>query len=87
MRQKTNTTKYMHINLEYHSVGPVVGTGIPPAPSPAGECASPRNQRGEGRGTYSTECEAMRLYTSCEGVGSPDSDDWRESLVLRLLCD
>jgi len=25
--------------------------------------------------------------SSCEGVGSPNSDDWRKSLELCLLCE
>ncbi len=37
----------VHIYLEYHSVCPLVGIGTP-TPSPASECASPRNQRGVG---------------------------------------
>jgi hypothetical protein len=43
-------------------------------PSPASECA-PRNQKG-GR-AHSPEVE---------GVRSPNSDDWKKSLALCVLC-
>ncbi len=48
-----------------------------PTPSPASDCASPRNQRGGVRGH-------TRLRV--RGWGSPNSDDWRIGLALCLLC-
>ncbi len=50
----------------------LVRTGIP---SPASECA-PRNQRGGG----------MQHSPACEGVGSPNLDDWKKKLsTLSIL--
>ncbi len=81
----TYTTKYVRIYKEYHRVCPLVGIGTPRPPTPfpqasvpmKEECAPPlRNQRGEGH---------TRLRV--KGWGSPNSDDWRKSLALCLLCD
>ncbi len=47
-----------------------------PNPSPASECALPQVQRVGGGHTR------LRL----RGWGSPNSDDWRISLALYLLC-
>ncbi len=46
-----------------------------PTPSPASECVPPGIKEG---------CNT-RLREG-EGVGGPNSDDWRESLALCLLC-
>ncbi len=48
-----------------------------PTPSPTSEYAPPRNKKGVG-GIHT------RL---CVGTVSPNSDDWRKSLALCLLCD
>jgi hypothetical protein len=64
----------VHLYLEYHSVCPLVGIGIP---SPASEFAlSP--EPGGGGGVHTRL--RVRVW------GSPNSDDWRESLALCLLC-
>ncbi len=36
----------VHIYIVYHSVRPLVGTGTPPTPSPASECAPPAELKG-----------------------------------------
>ncbi len=55
----------------------LVGIGTPPPPlSPASVPLDP-NKRG--KGTPATRLRAR-------GWGSPNSDDWRKSLALRLLC-
>jgi hypothetical protein len=69
----------VHIYLEYHSFCPSLELG-PPPPSTASECDSPRAQIGGGGGYTVHTCQRVR------GLGSPNSDDWRESLVLCLLC-
>ncbi len=59
------------------SVCPLVGIGtLPPPPSPASACAPPPGTKGWGGHT--------RLRV--RGWGSPNSDDWRKSLALCLLC-
>ncbi len=60
--------------LEYHSVCPFVRIGSA-HPPPASECVPPFNLRG---GQHSP---------AGEGMGGPNSDDWRESLALCLLYD
>jgi hypothetical protein len=62
----------VHIYLEYHSVCSLVRIGTTPTPSPAGECAPHRNQKGG---------------DTLGEVGGPNSDDWRKSLALYLLCE
>ncbi len=52
-------------NLEYHSVCPLVRIGTP-TPAPASEWAPHLNQ-GEGNSPAG------------EGVGGPNSDDWRKA--------
>ncbi len=47
----------------------------PTAPSPASECVLP---------TWTQRVEQQSL--AAEGVGGPNSDDWTESLSLRILC-
>ncbi len=68
----------VHIYKEYHSVCPLVGTvPLPSHPlSYQRVCTSPRNQRVGGE----AHSPAVR------GWGSPNSDDWRKSLALCLLC-
>jgi hypothetical protein len=61
-----------HIYLEYHSICPLVEI-VPP--SPASECAPPTESKG-----------GDTLACGERGAGSPNSDDWRESLVICLLC-
>jgi hypothetical protein len=64
------------IYKEHHSVCPFVGIGtLPPLLSPA-SVPLPPVQRGGGH---------ARLRVG--GWGSPNSDDWRKSLALCLLCD
>ncbi len=65
------TTKYIDIYLECHIVCPLVRIGTP-IPSPASECVPP----GTKGGTHSS---------AGEGVGGPNSDDWRTSLALCIL--
>ncbi len=66
----------VHIYKEYHSVCPLVGIGTLPPPSHASECAPPPQAKGG------------RAHSPAgEGWGSPNSDDWRKSLALCLLCD
>ncbi len=65
------------IYLEYHSVCPLVGIGTPPPlPLPLTSVLSPRTIRGDG----------VHPRLRVRGWGSPNSDDWRESLALCLLC-
>ncbi len=66
--ERSQCTKCLY--LEYHSVCPSLELG-PPTPFPGSECAYPLNQR---RG------EHTRLRV--REWGSPNADDWRESLVL-----
>ncbi len=63
------------ISIEHHSVCPLVGIGNPPTPIPQASVPYPRTK---GWGAHSP---------AAEGVwGSPNSDDWRKSLALCLLC-
>ncbi len=67
------------IYKEHHSVCPLVGIGTPPTPFPQASVPSPPptpDQRVGGGGTR------LRLRR----WGSPNSDDWRKSLALCLLC-
>ncbi len=72
-------TKYIYrYHLENHSVCPLVGIG-PPHPLSRKRLRSPPppNQRGGG---------GVHTCLRPRGWGSPSSDDWRERLVLCLLC-
>ncbi len=63
---------------EYHSACPLLGIGTLPTPlSPASVPLSPSPRTGGGGGH-------TRLWM--RGWGSPNSDDWKESLSLCLLC-
>ncbi len=66
----------VHIYLEYHSFCLLVGIGTPHTLSRKG-VSPPQYQRGGGGGKHSP---------ACEGVGSPNLDDQRESSALCLLC-
>ena len=63
------------IYIEHHSVCPLVGIGTPPPLLPQASVPSPADQRVGGH-------TRLRL----KGWGSPNSDDWRKSLALCLLC-
>ncbi len=66
----------VHIPIE-HSVCRLVRIGTPaPTPSLARECAPPPPQL-KGEATHSP---------AVDGVGGPNSDDWRKSLGLCLPC-
>ncbi len=62
----------VHIYLEYHSVCSLVRTWTPLSRKRV--CPSPREGRG---GIHSP---------AGKGVGGPNSDDWRKSLALCVLC-
>jgi hypothetical protein len=62
--------------LEYQSVCPFVRIG-PPSPSPESECVLPPPKPKGGGGRHSL---------GGEGENVANSDDWRESLVLCILC-
>ncbi len=66
----------VHIFIEYHSVCPLVGIGTLPPPLSSASAPLPPEPKG-GRHT--------RLRV--RGWGSPNSDDWRKSLALCLLCE
>ncbi len=51
---------------------------VSPTPSLTSECAPPPGTRGGGGVAYSP---------AGEGLGSPNSDDWRKSFALCLLCE
>jgi hypothetical protein len=68
------STKYVHIYLEYHSVCPLVEIGTPHPLSH--ECAPPPPPT-KGGGHTRLRVREWR---------SPNSDDWRKSLALCLLC-
>ncbi len=53
----------------------LVGIGTPPTPLPQASVPFPPDQRVGGQ-------TSLRL----RGRGSPNSDDWRKSLALCLLC-
>ncbi len=63
------------IYTEHHSVCPFVGIGTPPTTLPQASVPSPPPKGGGGN---------TRLWLW--GWGSPNSDDWRKSLALCLLC-
>ncbi len=70
--------RYIHkvlIFIEHHSVSPLVGIGTPPPLQPQASVPSPPDQWVGGH-------TRLRL----KGWGSPNSDDWRKSLALCLLC-
>ncbi len=69
-------TKYLYMYMEYHSVCPRVGIGIPQTPSECVPIPAEPKLRGGGK-AHSPEGE---------GVGSPNSNDWRKSVALCLLC-
>ncbi len=48
-----------------------------PTPSPASKCAPPESRGGGGY---------LHTRLRVRGWGSPNTDDWRESLLLCLLC-
>jgi hypothetical protein len=58
---------------EYHSVCPLVGLGTLPTPTLPASVPLPAEPGGGG-------------HTRVRGWGSPNSDDWRKSLALCLLC-
>ncbi len=74
--QRIPTTKNLYLQSTTVDV-PSSAFWDSPNPSPAGECPPPLNQRVGWGGTL----------TWGWGVGSPNSDDWRKSLALCLLCD
>jgi hypothetical protein len=59
--------------VEYQSVCPFVGIGAPPPRKR--ERLPPWTQRGEEQHSFAVE-----------GVGGPNSNDWKESLLLCILC-
>jgi hypothetical protein len=68
------THKGHKIYLKYHSVCPLVGIGTPPPLPLASVSPTP------------TKEEGVHTRLRVRGWGSSNSDDWRESLVLCLLC-
>ncbi len=72
---KSDTHK-VSIYKEYHSVCSLVGIGTLPTPlSPAANVPLPPEPGGRGH-----------THLRVRGWGSPNSDDWRKSLALCLLC-
>ena len=67
-----------YIYLKYHRFCPLVGIGDPPTPSPASEWVLPSGTKGGGGGLHTRL--RMKVWRS------PNSDGWRESLLLRLHC-
>jgi hypothetical protein len=66
--------------VPYHSVCPLLGIGMGLlTPYPESECVLPPPST-KGRGKHT------RQRVRARGWGSPNSDDWRESLVLCLFC-
>jgi hypothetical protein len=65
----------VHTYIEYHSVCPLVGIGTLPPPLSPASVPLPPEPKGGGHN---------RLQV--RGWGSPNSDDWRKSLALCLLC-
>jgi hypothetical protein len=65
------------IYLEYHSVCPLVGIGTPHPLSRKRVCFPPGTKGGGG----------VHTRLRVRGWGSPNPDDWRENLVLCLLCE
>ncbi len=79
IRQSTWTMQSphkVHTYKEYYSICPSLELGLSHRLSRQRVCPSPRNQRVEG-------------YTRVRvrGWGSPNSNDWRKSLALCLLCE
>jgi hypothetical protein len=73
----------VHTYLEYHSVCPLVQIGTPPPSThcqsvPQANLSFPTEPKGGGGGVYTPQW--------VRGRGSPNSDDWRRSLALCLLC-
>jgi hypothetical protein len=66
----------VRIYKEYHCVCPLVGIGPPPPLSRKRVFPSPPEPKGG-----EAQCSPAG-----EGWGSPNSDDWRKSLALCLLC-
>jgi hypothetical protein len=74
LRQDSHDRKVL-IYTECHSVCPLVGIRTPPAPIPQASVPPPPGTKGKGE------------HSPAGGVwGSPNSDDWRKSLALFLLC-
>jgi hypothetical protein len=72
---KTQNHK-VHTNKEYHSVCPLVGSGtLPPPLSPASMPLPPEPKGG-----------GWSHSRAGEGLGESQSNDWRKSLALYLLC-
>ncbi len=65
----------VHIYEEYHSVCPLVGIGTLPPPLSLASVPLPPEPEPGGH-------TRLRI----RGWGSPNSDDWRKSLALCLLC-
>jgi hypothetical protein len=73
-----NIVTYTHIYLQSTTVYvPSSELGLSHPLSRQRVCPSPRNQMGGGG-----ECTRLRV----RGRGTPNSDDWRKSLALCLLC-
>jgi hypothetical protein len=70
----------VHINLQTVSVPSLeLGPSQPPCTtSPPSECTLPPGTKGGG---------GLHTRLRVRGWASPNSDDWKESLVLCLLCD
>ncbi len=66
----------VRIYKEYHSVCPLVGIGTLPTPLSLASVPLPPQNRGGG----------VAHSPAGRGWGSPNSDDWRKSLALCLLC-
>ncbi len=64
----------VHIYKEYHNICPIVGIGTLSPPSFASQCSPPQEPKG-----------GVHTRLRVRGWGSPNSDDWRKGLVLRLL--
>ncbi len=63
-------TKYL--DIEHHSVCPLVGIGTPPTPPPLGSVPLPPRTKGWALGGQTR----LRL----RGWGSPNSEDWKKKL-------
>ncbi len=75
IKQRDISKKYLYIQSTAQCMSPRRNWGSP-NPSPASECAPPPQPKGKG-GAQSP---------AGGGWGSPNSDDWRKSLALCLLC-
>ncbi len=60
--------------IEHHSVCPLVGIGTPPTPLSQAMPSLP------------DQMDVEHTRPRLRGWGSPNSDDWRKSLALCLLC-